>query len=920
MISFSDIGRLADKAALKRFIADHCEGDQEKLVTEINRTVNRLLHSDFKEAGRFINLARHSFRHLPDRYRPRLQAMEARYAHWTGRSKTALGKYQQAIAGMISYRDYEAAAQTRLGLMDVHMYLGRYAEALRIGQRALAHFRAKANDSAAARVMTNIGNVYHRMDRNKLALRYYNRARKSFEPGGGVSLAIVDFNRANILANCNQLDQAETLYRSSADIYRQNGMGIIACKAEYSLAYLYFLTDRYTEALIGFEKVYDTFQSLGDARTAAITQLDLAEINIQLNQFGSAVMFGEQIIPIFKKSGLRYEQAKATYFVAEAFLHLGDFRDARRYLDRAGKLFDREKNVLWQGMVNLTRCRLNLADRKFAEALPIARAARRLFDQSGDERRKIDAEIELMKARLESGRLAEAYRLGKSLLNRRLVSHQRYSVCYLLGQYYTRKSRPEIALNYFSQAIDIVENILTRLYPDEVRFFFATDKYVTYLAAVDSLLQLNRTDEAFSQYSQAMAVLNQRRIPDIAHQRELPEQLLRIRADLRASLKRLSRIPDSDQRRTGSSPTMYHIEHRLWAHERKIRSHMYPAGARHRLPVKSRRLYPGLLQKNEALVTFLMTGSTVGAFHVRSHRAEYIPCPVTRERMEKTVRELHFLMEKTVYASGGDDRSHRVIDHYLCQLYDWLIAPLHLSDDRRKLVLLVDGCCAQIPFPALSDADGRRLKDRFDIRLIVNPDDLKSGRTPARLPARHRSAIFAPSAAGLPLIDAEGRKIRATFPGTRFYAGEKATCRNLAHELEQSGGFVHIATHASRSSENPLFSRILMNDGPFFPFDLFGIGVPARLITLSGCQTAAPGIYYGNSFSLAKAFYQGGARFVLASLWSVSDKVSLVFMAEFYKALKKTSDVAKAYSQAVNRVMVLNDNPAFWSPFILIGM
>jgi tetratricopeptide (TPR) repeat protein len=920
MILFSDMTRLTSKAAVERYVADRFEGDPAKLATEINKTINRLLHTDLKKAGRFISRVERCFKHLPTRYRPRFVAMEARYAHWTGRSKAASRKYERAIAQMQSYRDYKAAAQTRLGLMDVYMYLGRYDDALRIGKRALAYFRAKKNDTAAARAMTNIGNVYHRMDRNKLALRYYDQARKFLKRDGGVPLAIVDYNRANILSNLNRLDQAETLYRSSADIYRRSGMAILACKAEYSLAYLYFLADRYTEAIVGFEKVYDALQSLGDARTAAITQLDLAEINIQLNQFGSAVMIGEQIIPTFKRFGLRYEQAKAAYFVAEAFLRLGDSRDAGRYLDCAKRLFICEGNRLWQGMVSLMRCRLNLTTHRYGKALQLAAMARRFFDQSGDERRKADAEIALVEAQLQSGRGMEAYRRGKRLLDRRLVSHQRHTVYYLLGQYYLRKSRPEIALNYFNQAIDIVEKMLTNLYPDEVRFFFALDKYATYLAAVQCLQQLNRTEESLSKYSRALAVLNQRRVPNSGRQRGVPTRLLEIRANLRASLKKLGRIPHSDQRRIGSAPTMYQIEHRLWAHERKIRSQMYPAKSIHRLSAGKKHLYSGLLREDEALVTFVITEETVGAFHTHLDHTEYVSCPVTPQLLETTIRELYFLMEKTVYAPGRGDHSYDVVIHYLLRLFNWLIAPLNLTENRQKLILLVDGIFAQIPFPALRDSKGRWLKDRFNIRLIANPDDLRPEYTPIRLTARHRSAIFAPSTVGLPLIEVEGQEIKGMFPKARFYAGDKTTCRDLKYELGQVEGFIHIATHASRSSENPLFSRILMNDGPFFPFDLFGIDVSAQLITLSGCQTAGPGIYYGNSFSLAKAFYQGGARFVLASLWSVSDKVSMLYMTEFYKALKKTVNVSTAYFKALDEVMIVNENPAFWSPFVLLGL
>jgi CHAT domain-containing protein len=79
-------------------------------------------------------------------------------------------------------------------------------------------------------------------------------------------------------------------------------------------------------------------------------------------------------------------------------------------------------------------------------------------------------------------------------------------------------------------------------------------------------------------------------------------------------------------------------------------------------------------------------------------------------------------------------------------------------------------------------------------------------------------------------------------------------------------------------------------------------------------------VYYGNSFSLARAFQQAGARFVLASLWPVSDKAGLIFMEKFYQSLSVEHEVGAAYEAAVKGVSAISDNPALWSTFVLLGI
>jgi tetratricopeptide (TPR) repeat protein len=920
MISRSDIARLKTKAAVLDFIDRRCGGDPEKLVGEINSTLNQLLYADLKKAGRFLEQVRACARHFPKKMRFRFLAMEARYAHWTGKSHLAGRIYQRSIAGAVAARNHNAAARARMGLMDVLSYLGRHREALDEGQRALRYF-LRRKDIRAAGAMTNIGNIYHRLDQNTMALRYYDRAREAYAGTGDANLAIVDYNRANVFANFNQLDKAAELYRSAAEVYRRHDQSLAAAKAEYSLSYLYFLEGRYTEALSALEQILEVFRRLGDKKLAAVTQLDLAEINTYLNQYSSTLLIGRRILTDFRRYGSRYEQAKAAFFVAEAFLQLGDTSEAARYLRYAQRLFERENNLLWQGMVNLVWCRLKMATDRPAEALDVAVTARRLFSRSGDARRRTDAEIAIAEAYRRSGQGERFIRMSRDLLKQPLVGYQKYRLHDLIGRHYLDGNQYGRALSEFTKAIGIIELMLIHLYPDEIRFFFAVDKYPTYLAAAECLLKQGQPEQSFLQHSRALAVLNQRRLPESTLQHQVPPHLLETRAALRASLKKLNRISDTntDQRGVSLTGGLRRTEHQLWAQERKIRSYLYPAGEAQGLPKAEAHAYSRLIAADETVINFVATGQSVGAFVVGSGATVYTTCPVTPGRLEETVRELHFLMEKAVYAPGKGD-APAIARRYLQRLHEWLLGPLAPAQQTRRLIFLVDGVFAQIPYPALVDGAGNWLKDRFDIRVIVNPDDLASDRTAHLRMDDKQCAVFAAGTAEMPMVETEGVRIAGIFPHVRRYAGDQATGSALKVELANADGFVHIAAHAARSSENPLFSQILLSDGPFFPFDLFGMGIKAQLVSLSGCQTAAPGIYYGNSFSLAKIFYQGGARFVLASLWPVSDKVSMVFMVEFYHALHEAADIAAAYAAAMRKVMTLNENPAFWAPFVLVGI
>ena len=920
MIKYSDISALASKTGLDAFIAKNYQGDVDSFVREFSQTVSQLLHTDLKKAGKFVARAEVIFKYLPGEFKPRLLTIQARFDHWRGESQSALVKYRRAIELLTDLRRFELANTTRMGLMDVEMYLGQYDNALATGRKALEYFRRRGNHNFAARVLTNLGNVYHRLDNNRMALRQYDRAREIFKTRGGIPLAIVDYNRANIFSNLGELEQAQKLYRATAEIYKQAGVGINAVKAEYSLAYLYFLSDKYTAAMSGFESAYENFMKLGDGKSAAAAYLDQAEMYITLHQYGASIALCKKVIELYRQYKLGYEEGKAHYFAAQSYHKLGEINTARKYLRRAEALFTRENNQHWLGMIRYLKAALDTDSKRYQSAVESAQTARRLFAVSGDERRSVEAQLVLLEISLRSGNTRGFLKKAEALRQCALLSGQSYTLNKLLGQYYFKCEDYKQASVYYRRAIDVTEKTLMNLYPDEIRFFFALGQTEVYLGLIECLLKQNKIEQSFMVNSQVLKIINQQAAPIKTGSKNVPEKYYHTRTRLRSQLKEFSRAPQQGQRRVQTVVDLRRTEEELWQTEQKIKAKLYPARRRADERPLPRDYYRRYLQSDEILINYVIINDTLNAYIVRQNSVDFMELPGTASELISIIRELHFLMEKSVHFSADYDNTQNIIENYQKQLWNKLIAPLALTDDRAGLIFLIDDIFTQIPWAALQDESGELLYRKYKFNLIVNPADLagRSGRE--RLSIDNQSAVFAPDNAGLPLIYRELENIKKVFPDARTYSGETADCRNLLENMAQADGFVHIATHASRSSENPLFSRILMNDGPLFPFDLFGANIKSRLVTLSGCQTAAPGIYYGNSFSLARAFYQAGAANVLASLWPISDKVSLVFMSEFYSALAQTGDIGRAYRAAIDRTRTINRNPAFWSPFVLLGI
>ena len=71
---------------------------------------------------------------------------------------------------------------------------------------------------------------------------------------------------------------------------------------------------------------------------------------------------------------------------------------------------------------------------------------------------------------------------------------------------------------------------------------------------------------------------------------------------------------------------------------------------------------------------------------------------------------------------------------------------------------------------------------------------------------------------------------------------------------------------------------------------------------------------------MGRAFQYAGAKNVLVSLWSVAEKSTTDFTAEFFTALKAGKTPRTALKEARAKIRAEGyEHPFFWAPFILMG-
>ena len=95
--------------------------------------------------------------------------------------------------------------------------------------------------------------------------------------------------------------------------------------------------------------------------------------------------------------------------------------------------------------------------------------------------------------------------------------------------------------------------------------------------------------------------------------------------------------------------------------------------------------------------------------------------------------------------------------------------------------------------------------------------------------------VVAVAGPGLPFADVEVEKVAVRYGASTVLIGAEASV-GASSAAMTGADVVHLACHGRFSRENPMFSSLLVGDGPMFVYDLERIDPPPKVVVLSACH------------------------------------------------------------------------------------
>jgi CHAT domain-containing protein len=266
-----------------------------------------------------------------------------------------------------------------------------------------------------------------------------------------------------------------------------------------------------------------------------------------------------------------------------------------------------------------------------------------------------------------------------------------------------------------------------------------------------------------------------------------------------------------------------------------------------------------------------------------------------------SLREVRHVLESVPFAlhrlarnrtsPASRDAAVVMLRHAAQRLDDALLHPLASQLADRPLVLVPTGPLQSIPWSVLPSCAG--------LPVTVSPS-AALWYAAARRPRRPGPAVVA-AGPGLAGADAEAKAVAAIYQ-TSALTGPTATVATVATALN-SAALAHLAAHAQISADNPLFSSLLLADGPLTVYDLERLDRVPSTVVLAACETGRPVVYAGDELlGLAATFLSQGAQHVIASVVPIPDAQTVPLMTAFHQLLAAGHSVADSLGRAQRQV------------------
>jgi len=758
---------------------------------------------------------------------------------WTGRSRQGLALLDRAVAA--SRGDLTGRVLMRRAF--VFLDLGRFHEAHQDLSRALPYFRRTGDTVWEARSLTH---------------------------------------RAAVFLGLGLPGRAAADYARAEEMYATSGQEFEYAKARHNSGCVALIRGDLPEALTYLDDARNRYDALGETnldlvvdRCSALLAAGLAEEAAQ-----ETVAALSRLPP---EGGIAYKKAEVLFAAATAALAAGRPGDAREHARRARRLFRTQGRPHWEA-----RATLVLVEARYAV---------------GEHSISLLRYAEQVAARLDAIRVCEAIRVGEAMQAHLLagrIALSRGSLTqagpHLEHAAKSRRGGPPLprSVAWLARALqadargdaratviacarglDALEEHQMRLGATELRAYgTAHGAELATLAQRDALKRGDVKRLLFWSERWRATALAARSAP-IREDKELAAEL----EALRSVSRLLGETEMAASRRNALERERRRLEAAVQARTRRRPGSHKPGGGEFTLD----ELFDELGQNT--LIELVTVDSALYVIIVKGRR---VSLHTVGDIPERDVQMTRFVLRRLAHRPSQPD-GELMLKHGGTRLEAAVLGDAAAGLGDGPVVVIPPARLGAVPWTLMPS-----LRDRA-VTVAPSASTWLRARQ-MRPPAPRRVALVV--GPGLATMGAEVAPLRSRYPEAVVHGHGDATADHVLSALD-GAWLAHIAAHSTFRADNPMFSSILLDDGPLTVHDFERLGRAPYQLVLAGCDSgvAAP---VGADELLGRVSSLGplGAAGIVASVVPVNDVAAVPLMLALHDALQRGATLPEALAAA----------------------
>ena len=756
--------------------------------------------------------------------------------------------FEQALEIFMSNGSLLESARLKFRLGLLYKTIKDFSSAIELFEESGALFDKIGNAEASKEAESELAYIKIETGRVQLGLEELKTIRDWFIDNGNKQAAnFLNLNIARAHTLLGNLEKANSIYENEIRFYKQFNELLTVGKIYQNQAYILYDMLEFEQALETVNRARECFNLIGAQPNYARTQLQAAELLVQLNQLDLARDKCLEARKLFNELKLDSEIGKTYRLEAEILRNESRFSEALQSISLSEKLTSYDNDEL--GKIITEKALLFESIGDLESALEYWHNGLKLQTELG---KQWDAAISatcIARVMIDRGDNESALDLLNTAVDEFPdLFDKTWQIPGLYGQVY-RDSDINLSIKYYKEAVDFLENQRAEITLHN-RFSYFNNKMFIYRQLIANLmLQKNAVDALlYSEKSRA---------------RGFGDAVNNVISGSAANITR----PDID---------IYDMDLNL------LKSLYGP---------ECTFLYASVL--DDLFYIFLF--DTNGQIKVCQMN-------VSEDHLIELFREIYIIFGQAVSGSANYLAMPQEYYRIFSPVYDFI---LDYTPPGNTLLVFPNVILNLLPFnaiPRIVNNNGAN-QLRFlieDFPIVRSPSITMLNYAKKIQTSKHgRARIIGNPAPPGNLINSEREAIAiAKLMNVNPILNESATKENFTEDVDNFD-VIHIASHGNFQNENLAESGIVLADGLLNVEKIMDLDICASLVALPCCESGRTTLHIGDDWmDVVKAFLLS-SKSVLASLWQIDDEASAAITVDFYKNWHQNNlDKAKSLQQA----------------------